>query len=86
MLPYETSNLSCEKAVLCNHFFNYELVGDAIRNGDIQIILPQWRAKALNISLLYPSAEHLSAKVRAFVDTAVEHFAGIPEWDRDLPL
>jgi len=43
-----------------------------------------------DISLLYPSSKHLSAKVRAFVDMAVEHFkplAGdLNEWDQGLHL
>lgn len=58
------------------------IAGDAIRNGDATIILPGWRPKAPDISLLYPSSKHLSAKVRAFVDLAAAHFQREPEWDR----
>lgn len=50
------------------------IVGDAIRKGEAKIILDDWRPKMEDISLLYPSSKHLSAKVRAFVDMAVEHF------------
>ncbi|VAW46272.1 Transcriptional regulator, LysR family [hydrothermal vent metagenome] len=64
------------------------IVGDAIRKGTAEVILDDWRPPALDISLLYPSNRHLSAKVRAFVDLAVEHFrplAGeVNQWDRDL--
>jgi len=62
------------------------IAGDAIRKGDAKIIMDDWRPKAPDISLLYPSSKHLSAKVRAFVDLAVEHFRHQPVWDRDLPL
>ena len=66
------------------------IVGDAIRAGQAEIILDDWRAKPEDISLLYLSSKHLSAKVRAFVDMAVEHFqptaGGVNEWDKDLPL
>lgn len=66
------------------------IIGDAIRNGDAKIILDDWRAKPEDISLLYPSSRHLSAKVRTFVDFTVEYFrppAGeVNYWDRDLPL
>ena len=66
------------------------IIGDAIRNGDAKIILDDWRAKPEDISLLYPSSRHLSAKVRTFVDFAVEHFrplkGEVNYWDRELPL
>ena len=66
------------------------IVGDAIRAGQAKIILDDWRAKPEAISLLYPSSKHLSAKVRAFVDMAVEHFqppaGAVNDWDKDLPL
>ncbi len=66
------------------------IIGDAIRQGEAKIILDDWREKPQNISLLYPSSKHLSAKVRAFVDMAVEHFrplAGeVNEWDKKLLL
>ncbi len=66
------------------------IVGDAIRAGQAKIILDDWRAKPEDISLLYPSSKHLSAKVRAFVDIAVQHFqpsgGGLNQWDKDLPL
>jgi len=66
------------------------IIGDALRKGEAKIILDEWRPKAQDISLLYPSSRHLSAKVRAFVDLAVEHFqplAGeVNEWDQGLSL
>jgi len=66
------------------------IAGDAIRSGKAKVILKDWREMGVDISLLYPSSKHLSAKVRAFVDLAVEHFkpeeGGVNEWDRDLPL
>ncbi len=66
------------------------IIGDAIRQGKAKIILDDWREKPQDISLLYPSSRHLSAKVRTFVDMAVEHFkpivGGVNEWDKKLPL
>ena len=47
---------------------------DAINTGKAKVILADWRPKQTDISLLYPSNKHLSAKVRAFVDMAVMHF------------
>jgi DNA-binding transcriptional LysR family regulator len=66
------------------------IIGDAVRKGQAKIILDDWRPQPETLSLLYPSSKHLSAKVRAFVDMAVEHFrpvaGGVNDWDRDLPL
>jgi len=50
------------------------IAGEAIREGKAITILNDWKQKPSDISLLYPSSKHLSAKVRAFVDMAVEHF------------
>lgn len=54
------------------------IAGEAIKTGKATIILNEWRPNPSDISLLYPSNKHLSAKVRAFVDMAVEHFKGEP--------
>jgi len=56
------------------------IVGDAIRKGDAKVILPEWRPPSSDISLLYPSNKHLSAKVRTFVDMAVDYFK-VNSWD-----
>jgi len=64
------------------------IIGDAIRKGTAKIILDDWRPTPQDIALLYPSSRHLSAKVRAFIDLATEHFKPIAgqvnKWDRDL--
>ena len=54
------------------------IAGEAIRNGKAITILNDWKQKTSDISLLYPSSKHLSAKVRTFVDMAVEHFKDKP--------
>ena len=51
------------------------IVGDLLKTNKIKIILPEWKLESPDISLLYPSSKHLSAKVRAFVDMSVEYFA-----------
>jgi len=52
------------------------IAGKAIREGKAKRILKEWKQQPTDISLLYPSSKHLSAKVRAFIDMAVEHFKG----------
>ena len=58
------------------------IVGNAIKTGDAKVILPEWQPESSDISLLYPSSKHLSAKVRAFIDMAVEHFK-VNQWDAE---
>ncbi len=56
------------------------IAADVIKRGKAQVVLPNWTGKPSDISLLYPSSKHLSAKVRTFVDMAVEHFKTNP-WE-----
>lgn len=60
------------------------IVGDAIRAGKLEIILPDYRPKVIGLYAIYPSNRHLSAKVRAFIDFVVEEISEQPVWDRDL--
>ncbi|HEC20727.1 MAG TPA: LysR family transcriptional regulator [Gammaproteobacteria bacterium] len=57
------------------------IVGDAIRAGDLDIILPAYQPPQINIYAVYASRKHLSAKVRAFIDFAVVRIGEKPIWD-----
>lgn len=50
------------------------VVEDMIKNHQAKVILPDWQPHSPDISILYPSSKYLSAKVRAFIDTATEFF------------
>lgn len=60
------------------------IVGDAVRQKKLVPLLPGYESGRLPIFALYPSRQHLSAKVRTFVDFLVARFGGHPDWDRDL--
>ncbi|HUD52101.1 LysR family transcriptional regulator, partial [Parvibaculum sp.] len=51
-------------------FISYE----ALRSGALLSVLDEWQAPPLMLHVIYPHTRHLSAKVRAFVDFAVEEF------------
>ncbi len=51
------------------------IADSALLKEKAQIILPQWQPQSPDISILYPSSKHLSAKVRAFVDMSVDYFS-----------
>jgi len=57
------------------------IVGDAIRTGDLYIILPAYQPPQIDIYAVYASRKHLSAKVRAFIDFAVVQIGEKPVWD-----
>ncbi len=61
------------------------LCGDALRDGRLVRVLPEWCDREDSISVLYPQGRNLLPKVRVFVDFLVERCAGTPYWDRDIP-
>jgi len=61
------------------------LVGDDLRAGRLQALLPGALEQTLELMALYPHRSRLPAKVRVFVDFLAECFGPRPEWDRGLP-
>ena len=58
------------------------IVADALRQGLLTRLLPQWRLADLNAYAVYPSARHLSPKVRSFVDFLAGRYRDPPPWDQ----
>ncbi len=50
------------------------IVADDLRAGSLQAVLGDWQPPDITMSALYPSRRFLSARARAFVDYALEHF------------
>lgn len=61
------------------------IVGDDLRTGRLQRVLPKYSLSALNVYAMYAHRQLLSNKVRAFVDFLGGYFGDAPYWDRDLP-
>lgn len=53
-------------------------IGAALREGTLQIVLGEHEEPPLPIHVLYPQGRHAPAKVRAFVDLAVERLRAHP--------
>jgi DNA-binding transcriptional LysR family regulator len=60
------------------------IVGDAIRAKKLVPLLTDYEASELPIYAVYPSRQHLSAKVRTFVDYLAAQFGEDPDWDRGI--
>ncbi|MHA4871563.1 LysR family transcriptional regulator [Duganella sp. PWIR1] len=56
------------------------LVGDDLRAGRLQRVLPDYHMQDMDVLAVYPSRRHLSAKVRVMIDFLVQELADTP-WD-----
>jgi DNA-binding transcriptional LysR family regulator len=58
------------------------VVGQDIQEGRLQPVLTNYESLEVQIYLVYPQRQHLSPKVRAFVDYFAERIADPPYWDQ----
>ena len=67
---------AARELVLAGHGIGYLpsfVVADDITKGKLKRLLPDFPSGPLGIFAVYPHRKHLAAKVRLFIDTAVEH-------------
>ena len=57
------------------------LVGPDLKAGRLVRLLPEYVHEKASILAVYPHRQHLSLKVRAFVDFLVEKFTPVPPWE-----
>lgn len=60
------------------------IVYKAIENSELVSILSEYTWSEINAYAVYPSARHLSRRVRAFVEFLQSRFGDEPYWDRCL--
>ena len=58
--------------------------GEAIAASRLVALLPNHRTSTFDIHALFPTARHLSGKVRHFIDLISATFGAEPAWDRKL--
>ncbi len=58
------------------------VAADDLRAGRLRPLLCDFEPDPVVIHVVYPTARHLAAKVRAFVDFLVKRFAGGAPWHR----
>lgn len=51
------------------------LYAEALKSNLVSIVLPDYPADSLDVSVVYPGSRYMSPKVRAFIDFLVEAFA-----------
>lgn len=52
------------------------MVDEALRDGRLERVLPQWRGIVLNLYAAMPTRQHVPLRTRAFVDFLVQTFGG----------
>ena len=57
------------------------LVYEALREGKLVQLLPEWESEKLWVYAVYPNRKFLAPKVRSFIDFLVERFGPEPYWD-----
>lgn len=57
---------------------------EALRGGRLKLLLPEHTLQGLQLFIHYPSRRQLPARVRAFVDFAIELLGGHPDLSEDL--
>jgi DNA-binding transcriptional LysR family regulator len=56
-------------------------VGDLIREGQLKVVLPDYKGQEVSVYAVYPERKYLSPKVRAFIEFLAERFSPEPYWD-----
>lgn len=51
------------------------IIEDAVQQGDLQVVLPDYQPPELSIDVMYPVNRHLSTKIRLLVDFLKERFS-----------
>jgi len=59
------------------------LANDAIEDGRLVRVLPDYAEDASDVLAIYPNRRNLSPNVRAFVDFLAEQFGKVPPWERE---
>lgn len=59
--------------------------GEHLARGELVELLPDYRASELTIQAVFPSARHMSVKVRHLLDYLAAAFGDVPPWDRAAP-
>ncbi|TEW46444.1 LysR family transcriptional regulator [Psychromonas algicola] len=52
------------------------IVEDALNNGSLQLVLPEYRMQSFSMYAVYPHRKYLAQKTRSFVDFLIENFSG----------
>jgi len=56
------------------------ITGDALRDGRLVRVLPEWRIQSVDVNAVYPSNRNITPKVRGFVSVLARRFEGVADF------
>ena len=56
------------------------ITGDALRDGRLVRVLPEWRIQSVDVNAVYPSKRNITPKVRGFVSVLARRFEGVADF------
>lgn len=62
------------------------LIEEDLRSGRLRPLLPDHKRPRIPIRVLYPTRQHLSPKVRLFIDALIAAWGDTPPWERDRAI
>jgi len=57
------------------------IVGEAVKQGKLKIILPAFEPEAMGLYVMYPHRNLMATKLRSFIDFISNYFDDLPYWD-----
>lgn len=60
------------------------VAAEPIMSGNLTLILRDWQLSSFSLSVVYPRTHRGGAKLKLFIESLLEKFAGEPPWDREL--
>jgi len=61
------------------------IVGEAVRQGKLNIILKEFEPEPIGLYAVYPHRKLLAPKLRVFIEFISDYYGQTPYWDRLLP-
>ncbi len=57
------------------------IVHKEVEQGQLSLVMREYKAREVNAYAIYPSTRHLSQRVRILADFLIQRFEGVPYWD-----
>ena len=57
------------------------LVGEAVKQGKLKIILPLFEPEIMSLYVVYPHRNLMATKLRTFIEFISNYFDDLPYWD-----
>lgn len=90
-LKHQATGISCNNgdilvdAAIAGEGYTFQptfLVGEAIKQGKLKIILKAFEPEPMGLYVVYPHRKLMATKLRAFIDFTSQYYGEFPAWDQ----